>query len=131
MTRPTILVVDHHSASRRTLSEALRSAGYEVFLAGSGEEAVEFLKAESVDAVVMDLRMPTMSGQTLYHLILSQWPALRARVVTASEDPEEAEHQPWLRLYDLPLVTKPFAVAEVLHLVAAVTTPQLREANGL
>ena len=131
MTPLTVLVVDHHCASRTALGEALRSVGYDVFAAGSGEEAVEFLKAESVDAVVMDLRMPTMSGQTLYHLILSQWPALRGRVVTASEDPEEAEHQPWLTLYDLPLVTKPFAVDEVLHLVAAVTMPPLREANGL
>jgi len=131
MTRQTVLVVDHHGASRRALGEALAAVGYDVFLAGSGEEAVEFLKAESVNAVVMDLRMPTMSGQTLYHLILSQWPALQGRVVTASEDPEAAEHQPWLRLYDLPLVTKPFAVDEVLDLVAAVTTVPLREANGL
>ena len=63
MKNAAILVVDDYQAVRKALGRALESVGYIVFLAASGEEALAILKEHHMDAVVMDLHMPVMSGQ--------------------------------------------------------------------
>ena len=126
----SIMVVDNYRNVREVLGEALRRWGYEVHLATSGEEACEILAHTMVDVILMDLRMPAMSGQTLYHVIISQWPELRHRVVVMTADPEAPDHEPWLRLYGLPVVSKPFTLDEVSSLINAVTAEGPREANG-
>ena len=130
MNSGSILVVDNYSNVREVLGVALERWGYDVQLAASGEEACEILRHISVDAVIMDLRMPAMSGQTLYHIILSQWPHLRFRVIVMTADPDAPDHEPWLRLYRLPVVSKPFTLDEVASLLGAVTAASPREVNG-
>src|SRR5262249_44090777 len=48
-----ILVVDDSATYRNEISDALRSDGYDVVLASSGEEALELLAAQSVDCILM------------------------------------------------------------------------------
>ena len=123
-----ILVVDDEPAVRRALEKALTRNGFTVFLANSGEQACELLTSESVDAVLMDLRMPSMSGQTLFHVILTQWPKLASRVAIMSGDPED--QQEWLELYDLPVLAKPFELARVFGMIDMLTAVERRQANG-
>lgn len=132
MTARRVLIVDDEPAVRRALEKAMSRAGYHVFLAPSGEQACEILLAESVDAVLMDLRMPTMSGRTLYHVILSQWPELASRVAVMSGDAEGDDEREWLEMYRLPVITKPFELAAVIRMVEALAaTDERRQANGL
>jgi CheY-like chemotaxis protein len=131
MTQPrSILVVDNYRNIREVLGQALRRWGHHVHLASSGEEACEILRHTAVDVILMDLRMPAMSGQTLYHVIISQWPELRYRVIVMTADPEAPDHEPWLRLYGLPVVSKPFTLDEVSTLLDAMSAGEPREANG-
>jgi DNA-binding NtrC family response regulator len=123
-----VLIVDDEPAVRRALEKALTRNGYTVFLAGSGEEACQFLGGEVVDAILMDLRMPSMSGQTLFHLILSQWPHLVQKVAIMSGDPED--QQEWLEMYNLPVLAKPFELARVFGMVGMLTAAERRQANG-
>lgn len=58
-----ILAVDDSPTYLHELGDALRSDGYDVILARSGEEAIELLGLENVDCVLMDLMMPGMGGQ--------------------------------------------------------------------
>jgi DNA-binding response OmpR family regulator len=58
-----ILAVDDSITYLSALSEALRSDGYDVSLARSGEEALDLLAVESVDCILLDLMMPGLSGQ--------------------------------------------------------------------
>ena len=108
-----ILVVDDEPPVRRTLERALIRRGHTVFTASSGEHACDLLGHQDVDAVLLDLRMPTMSGQTFYHVLLTQWPALALRVIIMSGDPESADHDEWLALYQLPVVAKPFELERI------------------
>lgn len=126
----SILVVDNYRNIREVLGQALRRWGHQVHLASSGEEACEILRHTAVDVILMDLRMPAMSGQTLYHVIISQWPELRYRVIVMTADPEAPDHEPWLRLYGLPVVSKPFTLDEVSTLLDAMSAGEPREANG-
>lgn len=125
-----ILVVDDEPSVRRVLSRALTQAGYTVHTASTGEEAVELLRHHEVDAILMDLRMPSMSGQTLYHVIASQWPQLASRVVVMSGDVDAEDHAGWLELHSLPVLDKPFQLTDVFAVMARLVAGERREANG-
>lgn len=58
----TVLVVDDSRSKRYILVSWLRRAGYEVREAQTGTEALERLAEEPVDAVVLDVRLPDISG---------------------------------------------------------------------
>lgn len=130
MKEASVLVVDDYRNVRKTLGRALEGVGYSVFLAASGEEAMGILRERHIDAVVLDLHMPVMSGQTLFHLIIGAWPALKARVLIMTGDARVEEKEAWLKLYDLPIVKKPFALDEVLTLIEVVTADERRVVNG-
>jgi CheY-like chemotaxis protein len=63
--RPGILVVDDEAAVRQVLALVLAHAGFEVWVAATGEEAVALYRRhrDAVDVVLLDVRMPGMDGQ--------------------------------------------------------------------
>ncbi|HEY2824329.1 MAG TPA: response regulator [Gemmatimonadales bacterium] len=131
MTTPIrILVVDDEAPVRRTLERALGRKGHTVIVASSGEAACSVLTSQQVDAVLLDLRMPTMSGQTLYHVILTQWPQLADKVIVMSGDPEAGDHGGWLELYDLPVVPKPFELQSVYTAIDDLVAGRRNRARG-
>lgn len=125
----SVLLVDDEPAIRRALEKALTRMGHRALLAASGEEAAELLQSFPVDVVLMDLRMPTMSGQTLYHLIVSRWPRLASRIVVMTGDPEAEEHNEWLELHDLPILMKPFELGQLEALLRALIADERRQQN--
>ena len=62
MTPATVFVVDNEAQIRRVLRTMLTSHGYAVIEARSGEEAVERIRQEKVDLILLDFNMPGMSG---------------------------------------------------------------------
>jgi two-component system NtrC family response regulator len=58
----TVLIVDDDAEMREALGEAAHDLGYDSRWAASGSEAVRLLETHSVDAVLLDLRMPGMDG---------------------------------------------------------------------
>ena len=63
MTAPrTVLVVDDHEDNRRILRDLLRSAGYEVLEATTGEDGVATAKARTPDLILMDIQLPGIDG---------------------------------------------------------------------
>jgi len=61
-----VLVVDDESALRRALSDSLKAENlYDVFDAGDGEEALEIVRKEHPDLVLLDISMPKMDGITM------------------------------------------------------------------
>jgi two-component system, sensor histidine kinase len=75
---PLILVVDDMPDTRRLMRRVLERAGLEVVEAGTGEAAIEVIERQRPDLVVLDLRLPGMSGFDV------------ARWVRAHADPEIA-----------------------------------------
>ena len=126
----SILIVDDYKYVRKSLGRALEHVGYTVFLAASGAEALGILREQDIDAVVLDLHMPVMSGQTLFHLIIGTWPALKTRVLVMTGDARAEEKEAWFKLYDLPVVKKPFAIEEVITVIDDLTADERRVANG-
>lgn len=60
--KPQILVVDDEERFRTTLRKMLTAQGLEVVSLGSGREALAELKTRPYDVIILDIRMPDMSG---------------------------------------------------------------------
>ncbi len=58
----TILVVDDDESHRTLIADLLEEMGYRVLQAANGREALDLLDVEVPQAVLLDLRMPIMSG---------------------------------------------------------------------
>jgi DNA-binding NtrC family response regulator len=61
----TLLAVDDESSVLSSLKRLFFEDDYQIYTAGNGEEALELLKKMSVDAALIDLKMPGMDGLTL------------------------------------------------------------------
>ncbi len=79
----SILVVDDEPALREVLDVRLRDAGYEVALAGSGEEARSALDAGDPDLVLSDVVLPDASGLDLLDLLRGPAPGRPVILMTA------------------------------------------------
>jgi diguanylate cyclase (GGDEF)-like protein len=60
--REVILIVDDETSNRLLLNTYLKSAGYEVIVAKSGEEAIEMIRFDPPSAVILDVMLPKMNG---------------------------------------------------------------------
>lgn len=103
----TILLVDDEAAILRALNRLLRRAGYTVFTADSGQEALEVLQRENIQVVLSDFRMPHMTGgellakvkaehQNIVGLVLSGYADLES-VTKILNDGSASKflHKPW------------------------------------
>jgi GAF domain-containing protein/CheY-like chemotaxis protein len=60
--KPSILVVDDEASIRELLNQELHEAGYQVRVAANGREALEQVRREPPDLVILDVMMPEMNG---------------------------------------------------------------------
>ena len=65
----TLLLVDDDDAFRGVMSEELKRLGYQVRTASTGKEALEVLKEQAPQVVLLDLRLPDLSGLEVLPLI--------------------------------------------------------------
>ena len=82
MKASAILMVDDDAAFRHVMSGELQRLGYEVTTAGSGEEAVKRIAACEPDVVLLDLRLPAMSGLEALRVINANAPAAEVIMLT-------------------------------------------------
>jgi len=114
-----VLVVDDEPSICKALTIALVREGYDVLAAHGGEAAHALLAAERVDVMVVDLRMPDLRGDVVYHLASALQPWLTQRTVFTTGDISERAEE-IVRACDCPLLRKPFTLAEALGAVRAV-----------
>ncbi len=81
--KPKILIVDDESIVRESLSDWLDGAGYDVEVAGSGEEALPIIKRKKPIIMVADLIMPGMNGIELMNEARKIIPTLSTVIITA------------------------------------------------
>jgi DNA-binding response OmpR family regulator len=85
-----ILVVDDEETTRRSLADILRLEGCRVQSAANGEEAVAFLRKETFDLVLLDLKMPGMDGLEVLRLASQMTPDTQIILLTAHGSLESA-----------------------------------------
>jgi two-component system, NtrC family, response regulator HydG len=113
--RGTILVVDDQRNVRQTTAMLLVNAGYTVFQAATGEEALDVLSKNRMDLLLTDLKMEPMDGLTLLKRALEDSPRLQIILMTAFGSIESAVEA--MRLGASDYITKPFKENELLYRV--------------
>ncbi len=83
-----ILVVEDEDAARKALCEILRSLGYEVVAAASGEEAGVLPAAEPFDVVLSDLMLPGIGGAQLVVGLQELWPSMKIILMSGYTEDE-------------------------------------------
>lgn len=64
MTATKILLVEDNELNRDMLSRRLRRVNYEVLIAGDGETALQLIRSDRPDVVLLDMNLPVMDGWT-------------------------------------------------------------------
>lgn len=115
----TILVVDDAPPNVKLLRLILKDAGYRVLEASSGPEALETLRRDRPDAMVLDVRMPGMTGYEVCREIRRdpEFAALPVIMVTALSLPEERIRGIEAGATDF--ISKPFNKKELLARIQA------------
>jgi two-component system, OmpR family, KDP operon response regulator KdpE len=111
-----ILVVDDEVQIARVLRRSLAARGYEVQVAGEGEEALDIFNAWTPDLVITDLSMPNMGGLELCRRIRA---TSQAPIIVLSVKGEERAKVEALDAGADDYVTKPFGIDELLARVRA------------
>ncbi|MEO6123595.1 MAG: response regulator transcription factor [Ilumatobacteraceae bacterium] len=112
-----VLVVDDEPQIRRALSLNLGARGYEVFVATSGEAALNVVAGGHPDMVLLDLGLPGMDGIMVLEA-LRGWTRVPIIVLTVRDD-ERSKVQALEAGAD-DYITKPFGMAELIARIRAV-----------
>ena len=117
MARRKILVVDDEPKVCDLIKAYLEKDGYEVLVAGDGKSAVEKVRNQKPDLIVLDLNLPEMDGIEVFRTLraTSDIPVI---MVTARD--EEVDKIVGLQLGADDYVTKPFSPRELAARVSAV-----------
>ena len=119
-----LLVVDDEPNIRDLLATSLRFAGFEVFTASTGNEAIREATEHQPDLVVLDVMLPDMDGFTVTRRLRDRGEQYPILFLTAKD--ETQDKVAGLTVGGDDYVTKPFSLEEVVARIRAV----LRRTHG-
>ena len=116
------LVVDDNQLNRKLVAAFLKKLGWDAQLVDSGEQALQALRERPFDMVLLDLRMPQMSGEQVCRSIRDELGLADLHVVayTAHGMPEERQRMKDAGFSDL--LIKPISFADVKNVCDGVAT---------
>ena len=114
----TIVVVDDEPSIRQLLMAALHFQGFEVISASTGSEAIEVIKRNKPDLVVLDVMLPDIDGFTVTRRIRKEGIESPVLFLTARDDTQDKIMG--LTVGGDDYVTKPFSLEEVIARIRAI-----------
>lgn len=106
----TLLIVDDQTQICKLLSQFFESRGFRTQTAQSGREAIERLRVDAPDYLLLDIRMPDVSGLEVLKMAKQRHPNLKVIMVTALDDADTLQAAFQLGASDY--VTKPLSFDE-------------------
>jgi DNA-binding NtrC family response regulator len=116
--RPRLLVVDDDRAILTLIGTLALSEGFDVATTTTGEEAMQQLRQRPADLVLLDLRMPGVSGLDVLRAIRDITPRCKVVLMTGFATIDSAVEA--VKLGALDYLTKPFDLQRLRHLLASV-----------
>jgi two-component system OmpR family response regulator len=113
-----LLVVDDEPSIRELLTASLRFAGFEVFPAADGAEALKLAEQHRPDLVVLDIMLPDLDGFTVTRKLRERGRDVPVVFLTARDD--TSDKVTGLTVGGDDYVTKPFSLEEVVARIRAV-----------
>ena len=113
--KSNILVVDDEPVARQSLSDILRLEGFSVNSVPNGQAAVEYVRTNPVELLIVDLRMPGMDGLEVIQVVNQIAPETEVILLTAFATTDTAIQALRLRVHDYLL--KPASPTQVVSSV--------------
>lgn len=107
-----VLVADDEKIVREGCRRVLAGKGYEVMTAENGKQAIDLLSTEPVDLILLDLKMPVMSGEEVLERTTAQYPDIPVIIITGHGTIDTAVECMKRGAYDF--ITKPFQIDQFL-----------------
>jgi len=111
-----VLVMEDETTVAKGLEMVLAEEGYQVFLAATGQEALQSFQQKPVDLLVADLRLPDMDGMDVIKLVKDRWPQTQVVVITGYSSINSVVNSMRLGAFDY--LSKPFTedqIKEAVH----------------
>ena len=108
-----ILIVEDEEDVRNVLTDFLADEGYIMLQAGDGLQGIEVAKKELPDLVLLDMRLPKMSGLDVIRELRANQPNVPILVLSGVKDLETAKQALRLGAYDY--VVKPIQLETLLR----------------
>jgi len=119
-----ILIAEDEPDIRDLITFTLGFAGFEVITANNGEEALNLTRKELPDLILMDVRMPRMTGYEACVHIKSNPQTAHIPVIFLSAKGQDAEIQAGLQAGGTEYLLKPFAPDQLAARIQAILTRQ-------
>ena len=112
-----ILIVDDEPNIVMTLEYTFKKSNYEVFIARDGQEALDILKTNFPDVIILDIMMPMVDGFATLEQIRKDENLKHTKVLFLSAKNKESDIEKGLALGADAYMTKPFSIKKVVEKV--------------
>ncbi len=112
MSKGQILVVDDELGIRTLLSEVLNIAGFQVTMAADGLDALNLIRKNKFDLILLDVNLPKVDGFAIFEKIRASAPIQPIIMISARIEKDDVTHG--LRLGADDYIRKPFSVEELV-----------------
>jgi CheY-like chemotaxis protein len=113
--RPKVLVVDDEPNILMSLEFLMKKKGYEVFIARNGGEALEIIRKQLPQVVVLDIMMPEVDGYEVCELVKSDSSLQHIKVIFLTAKSKESDIEKGYRLGADLYLTKPFSTRKLMQ----------------
>ena len=120
-----VLVVDDEKVVRDGCHRVLTGKGYEVITAENGQQAMDTLAEKPVDIILLDLKMPVLSGEEVLEKTCAQYPDIPVIIITGHGTIDTAVECMKKGAYDF--ITKPFQIDQFLLTINRATEKRTLE----
>jgi DNA-binding response OmpR family regulator len=112
-----ILVADDEPNILQSIKLVLEEEGYQVLTATDGDETLRLAMNETLDLIILDIKMPKISGQEVYRLLKENEKSENIPVIVLTAIGQEIPQREGWKLDDVVYITKPFSPYAVLEKV--------------
>ncbi|AQX73345.1 PAS domain S-box protein [Dehalococcoides mccartyi] len=109
--KASVLVIDDEAAIRALIRIVLTQDGYRVDECDVPQKAMDMISNNNYDVILLDIRMPGVSGLELYSEITAEWPQMAKRVIFITGDTSDASISNLMVAKGIPCINKPFNIA--------------------
>jgi len=115
--RPKILIIDDEEGIREILTDILKARDFEVSAAGTGEQGLKEVAQSHFNVVILDIRLPDMTGIQILERIDELSPDTQVILVTAYASVDTAVEAVRKKAYDY--IAKPFKIEKLVASIEA------------
>ena len=117
---PRILVLDDETMILELCTAVLSAEGYLIDAVSDGNDAIALLDKNKYDAIISDIKMPSLSGSKFYEIIKKNYPELSKKIIFITGDVMNIETKTFLEKTNVPYLIKPFRLNDLKEAVSRI-----------